>query len=181
MARRVYWKGLVRTPAMDVDPRSWRRCLASRRSSSTGARGATTACIASASAERGLGADAGRTRQPPSGKDISGRGVRSWHTTSSSGCGAQHSIDVRDDGAGTGMTVDSVGSCLYNPCGAMVELAGCRGSHGPSIQRDAGRTSVPKINGVRALGRYPTGVLVVAGAHRQAQTPFLSKQTCEGA
>ena len=76
----------------------------------------------------------GRARQPPSGKDISGRGVRSWHTTSSSGCGAQHSIDVRDDGGGTGMTVDSGGACLYNPCGAMVELADCRWSHGPSIQ-----------------------------------------------
>jgi len=114
-------------------------------------------------------------------RDSSGRSVRSWHTTSSSGCGAEHSLDVRDDGARTGMTVDSIGSCLYNPCVAMVELASCRWSHGPSIQRDAGRTSVPKINGVRAPGRYPTGVLVVAGAHRQAQTPFLSKQTCEGA
>ena len=80
VARRVYWIASVRTPATDVDPRSWRRCLASRRSSSTGARGATTACIASASAERGLGADIGRARQPLSGKD---GGVRSRHTTSS--------------------------------------------------------------------------------------------------
>ena len=87
----------------------------------------------------------------------------------------------RDDVGGTGMTVDSGGACRYNPCGAMVELVDCRRSRGPSIQRDAGRTSVPKTNGVLALCRYTTGVLVVAGAHRQAQTPFLSKQTCEGA
>ena len=79
------------------------------------------------------------------------------------------------------MTVDSGGACRYNPCGAMVELVDCRWSHGPSVQRDAGRTSVPKTNGVRALCRYPTGVLVVAGAHRQAQRHFLSKQICEGA
>ena len=46
---------------------------------------------------------------------------------------------------GTGMTVDSGGACRYNPCGAMVELVDCRWSHGPSIQRDAGRTSVPKM------------------------------------
>jgi hypothetical protein len=48
--------------------------------------------------------------------------------------------------------------------------------HGPSFNRDAGRTSVPKVMAC-APGSIPDRVLVVAGA--PPTSPFLSKQICE--